>query len=117
MKVESIVIVGGGSSGWMSAAALSKLVPNIEVALVESKNIKTVGVGESTLGHINRFLRMLGLKDEDWMAKCNATYKNSIRFTDFREKGAVFEYPFGKFHLNNSNNGLNDWHELAFAFS
>jgi len=116
MKVESIVIVGGGSSGWMSAAALSKLLPDVEVALVESKDIKTVGVGESTLGHINRYLRMLGLKDEDWMAQCNATYKNSIRFTNFREHNSVFEYPFGKFHLTNSKKGLNEWHELASHF-
>lgn len=113
MKIESIIIVGGGSSGWMCAAALSKTLPNIQIALVESKSIKTIGVGESTLGHINRFLRTLDLKDEDWMPKCNATYKNSIRFTDFREKGSVFEYPFGKFNLKDTRNGLMDWHELA----
>jgi hypothetical protein len=112
MKVESIVIVGGGSSGWMTAAALSTALPNIGVALVESKNIKTIGVGESTLGHINRYLRLLKLKDEDWMPKCNATYKNSIRFTDFREKGSIFEYPFGKFDLEDKTSGLMDWHEL-----
>jgi tryptophan halogenase len=95
MKVKNVTIVGGGSSGWMSAAALSKLCPHLKITLVESSTIGTVGVGESTLGHINRFLRMLGLKDEDWMAACNATYKNSIRFTNFREKdGTFFEYPF-----------------------
>ena len=80
-KIESVVIVGGGSSGWMTAAALSKLCPHLEIALIESPNIKTVGVGESTLGHINKFLHLLDLKDEDWMPACNATYKNSIRFT------------------------------------
>lgn len=116
MKIESIVIVGGGSSGWMSAAALSKALPNIQIALVESKNIKTVGVGESTLGHINRYLKLLDLKDEDWMAECNATYKNSIRFTDFRERGTCFEYPFGKFDLNERRSGLMDWHELRAFF-
>ena len=116
MKIESIVIVGGGSSGWMAAAALSKALPNMQIALVESKHIKTIGVGESTLGHINRFLKLLELEDEDWMAECNATYKNSIRFTDFREKGAVFEYPFGKFDLTDKINGLMDWHEIAVHF-
>lgn len=116
MKIESIVIVGGGSSGWMAAAALSKALPNIQVALVESKSVKTIGVGESTLGHINKFLRLLELKDEDWMSECNATYKNSIRFTDFRETGSAFEYPFGKFNLNNANHGLMDWHELRAHF-
>lgn len=116
MKIESIVIVGGGSSGWMSAAALSKALPNIQVALVESKNIKTIGVGESTLGHINRYLRLLDLKDEEWMPACNATYKNSIRFTNFREKGSSFEYPFGKFDLHERRTGLMDWHELRAHF-
>jgi len=116
MKIESIVIVGGGSSGWMTAAALSKVLPNVGIALVESKHIKTIGVGESTLGHINRFLKLLDLKDEDWMAECNATYKNSIRFTDFREKGSVFEYPFGKFDLKDKHNGLMDWHEIQAYF-
>jgi tryptophan halogenase len=95
MLVESVCIVGGGSSGWMTAAALSKLCPNLQIALIESPNIKTVGVGESTLGHFNKFLRLLELKDEDWMPACNATYKNSIRFTNFAKKDSgSFEYPF-----------------------
>ena len=95
MGVESLVIVGGGSSGWMSAAALSKLCPHIDITIIESPNIKTVGVGESTLGHITKFLDLLGLEDKDWMAECNATYKNSIRFTNVRENdGTSFQYPF-----------------------
>ena len=85
MKIKRVCIVGGGSSGWMTAAALTKLCPHLQVSLVESPNIKTVGVGESTLGHINRFMRLLGLEDKDWMPACQATYKNSIRFTNFRE--------------------------------
>jgi tryptophan halogenase len=95
MLVESVCIVGGGSSGWMTASALSKLCPHLQIALVESPTIKTVGVGESTLGHFNKFLRLLELKDEDWMSACNATYKNSIRFTNFAKKDSgSFEYPF-----------------------
>jgi len=115
MKIESVVIVGGGSSGWMTAAALSKLCPFLEIALVESPNVKTVGVGESTLGHINRFLDLLDIKDEDWMKACNATYKNSIRFTNFRENdGSHFEYPFGaEFDFTDKHNGLNTWAEIA----
>jgi tryptophan halogenase len=114
-KIESVVIVGGGSSGWMTAAALSKLCPHLEIALIESPNIKTVGVGESTLGHINKFLHLLDLKDEDWMPACNATYKNSIRFTNFRENdGTHFEYPFGpNFDLTDKPHGLNTWSEIS----
>ena len=95
MKVESICIVGGGSSGWMTAALLSLEHPDIEMCLIESPSIKPIGVGESTLAHFNRYLRRLGLKDKDWMQQCNATYKASIRFKNFREgKGETFQYPF-----------------------
>ncbi|NDB55296.1 tryptophan 7-halogenase [archaeon] len=95
MKVNKIVIVGGGSSGWMTAAALCKNFPDLDVTLIESKNIKTIGVGESTLAEFNSYLELLGLKDEEWMHECDATYKVSIAFTDFREKGSKFQYPFG----------------------
>ena len=93
--IKDIVIVGGGSAGWMTAAALAYKCPEINLTLIESKKIGNVGVGESTLGHINRFMRLLDLKDEEWMKECSATYKTSIQFTDFREKEYTFQYPFG----------------------
>ena len=62
-----ILIVGGGTSGWMTAASIFKALPNVEVSLVESKSITTLGVGESTLGQFNIFLDMTGLKDKAWM--------------------------------------------------
>ena len=103
MQVNNVVIVGGGSSGWMTAAALLKLCPWVNVVLVESAKHPTGGVGESTLGHFNKYLKALDLRDEDWMAACNATYKNSIQFTNFRDnKDSVFQYPFGQYdyHLD-----------------
>ncbi len=96
MRIKNILVVGGGSSGWMTAAALSSYFKDqVKVSLVESKNVPIVGVGESTLLQFNNFLKLLKLKDEDWMPHCNATYKASIRFTDFYEKGKTYEYPFG----------------------
>lgn len=109
MKINRVVIVGGGSSGWMTAAALCKNFPDMDITLIESKNIKTMGVGESTLGQFNHYLGLLGLKDEDWMKECDATYKISIKFTDFREIDSVFHYPFG---FNNSEHlprGMDCW--------
>lgn len=118
MHIKTVTIVGGGSSGWMAAAALAKLCPQLDITLIESDSVKTIGVGESTLGHINKFLHLLGLKDEDWMAQCNATYKNSIRFTNFREgKGEVFEYPFSPgLDLTDKPQGLNSWSDLAAMY-
>ena len=104
MKIKSVLIVGGGSSGWMAAASLS--MHGLDVSLVESKSVPTIGVGESTILGFNRFLQSVGLKDEDWMRKCNATYKNSIRFTDFYKKGTTFDYPFDQ-HL--TEEGITEW--------
>lgn len=118
MKIKTVTIVGGGSSGWMAAAALAKLCPNISISLVESPTVGTVGVGESTLGHITKFLTMLGLEDEDWMSACNATYKNSIRFTNFRENDrSSFQYPFSLgFDFTDKPGGINSWSELATLY-
>lgn len=119
MHIKKVVIVGGGSSGWMTASALAKLCPHLDISLVESETTPTVGVGESTLGFINRFLQLLDLKDEEWMPACSATYKNSIQFTNFREgKGEVFQYPFvnGYDASFQSEAGLSTWSELSTLY-
>jgi tryptophan halogenase len=108
--IKKIVIVGGGSAGWMSAALLSKKFPNIDFELVESPDVPTVGVGESTLGTLNLFLHLLELNDEDWMPHCNATHKLAIKFTDFYKKGETFYYPFGIKDQKNTINGISDWY-------
>ena len=104
MKINSLTIVGGGSAGWMTAALLSKY-SDIKITLIESENINTIGVGESTLEHFNRLLRRLHLKDKEWMSKCKATYKTSIAFKNWRDgKGERFQYPFGHFDYDNLKN-------------
>lgn len=111
--IKSITIVGGGTSGWMAASGIAKLLPDVKLTLVESPNIPVIGVGESTIGHINQFLTMLGLKDEDWMPHCNATYKTSIKFIDFRENPTQephkFHYPFGTYDFTDKPRGLMEW--------
>ena len=96
MKTNKITIVGGGSAGWMAASTLINRFPNKDITVIESPNIPIVGVGESTLGQINHWLKMLGIKDEDFMPHTDASYKLSIRFEDFYKKGdGGFHYPFG----------------------
>lgn len=111
--IKSICIVGGGTSGWMTAAAIAKLLPNIKLTLIESATIPIIGVGESTLGHINQYMHLLGIKDEDWMPHCNATYKTSIKFIDFRENPTeephTFHYPFGIFDVTDKPRNVMEW--------
>ena len=76
MQTNNIVIVGGGSAGWMTAATLRKGLPHKSIKLIESKNIPLVGVGESTLGHINRWRKFIGIEDKDFMPRTNASYKH-----------------------------------------
>ena len=98
-KINKILICGGGSAGWMTASALAFRLPQLKITLLESPGIKNIGVGESTLGHINQFFHMMNMNDKEWMPACNATYKNSIQFTDFYKKDTRFQFPFGNFHF------------------
>ena len=101
MKHNKIIILGGGSAGWMTAATLIKAFPKKDITVIESPNIKTVGVGESTLGSINDWLDFLEIKDKDFMPFTKASYKLSIRFEDFYKKGDKgFHYPFGRVYEN-----------------
>ena len=95
MKVKSICIVGGGSSGWMMAIALNKQLPKIKVTLVESPNVPTVGVGESTIPYVTEFIKnTLKFQEKEWMPSCDASYKAAIKFNNFVHKGETFYHPF-----------------------
>lgn len=73
--VETVVIVGGGTAGWTSAAALTKVMPALKVVLVESQEIGIVGVGEATIPPITFFNAMLEVEEDDFVRATQATYK------------------------------------------
>jgi len=109
-KINKIVIVGGGSAGWMSASFLIKAFPNKEIVLVESPDYPIVGVGESTLGGIKAYCAFLDIDENDFLKHTDGSLKMSIKFTDFYQKNSgSFHYPFGRPNVDGTFDGLRDW--------
>lgn len=99
LQVQRIVILGGGTAGWMTAAAVSHILAprNVEITLVESEEIGTVGVGEATLPHIRFFNQRIGLDEPELMRATQATMKLGIEFADWGRKGDSYIHPFGDY--------------------
>ena len=103
-----IVIAGGGSAGWMSAAALAKSFPDWDITIVVGD--EPIGVGESTTPHINQYLKYMGIDDKTFLTAARATYKSSSRFENFTEIDHVFHYPNGQAPaLNLTDATFHDW--------
>tara|TARA_R110000868_G_scaffold85404_1_gene240287 strand:- start:1868 stop:3397 length:1530 start_codon:yes stop_codon:yes gene_type:complete len=109
MKINNIVILGGGSAGWMTASTLCKRFPNKKITVIESPSEPTVGVGESTLQHIRKWTSFVGLNEKEFFKATDASLKLSIKFTDFYKKGEAFHYPFGVSYTKGNINEINDW--------
>lgn len=91
-----VVVVGGGTAGWMVAAACTALAGGAcTVRLIESADVGIVGVGEATLPHMRAFLRRLGIPEAAFMQATEATYKLGIQFHDFGRIGEQYFHPFG----------------------
>lgn len=101
--MEKIIIVGGGTAGWMAAAAFSKTFgENLSVELIESDEIGTVGVGEATIPPIRNLHLLLELSESDFLHAVNGTYKLGIEFENWGNLGERYFHPF-------SAHGIDTW--------
>src|SRR5690606_9801282 len=94
--IRRIVIAGGGTAGWMAAAALSRTLGKVlDITLVESEEIGTVGVGEATIPPLRTFHRLLGIAEQDYLAAVQGTVKLGISFENWRAPGHRYIHSFG----------------------
>lgn len=89
-----IVIVGGGTAGWMAANLFAKQWSNeqVQITLVESPDVGIIGVGEGSTPTLKRFFELMGVEESQWMLRCNATYKTNIRFNNWSPKSGIASY-------------------------
>ena len=95
--LERVVIVGGGTAGWMAAAYLNRFLTRLKakVVLVESPTLGTIGVGEATIPTLVHFVRLMNLDEDEFMRRCSATYKLAIRFDGWYRPDTTYWHPFG----------------------
>lgn len=94
--IKTIAVIGGGTAGWMSAAAISKSFGrNIQVQLVESEEIGLIGVGEATVPHISAFNRLINIDEAEFVRQTQGTFKLGIQFNDWGKIGDSYIHGFG----------------------
>ena len=115
--IGNIVILGGGTAGWMTAAALAKLLPKqYQISLIESDQIGTVGVGEATLPHLRYFNQKLGIDESEFMRQTNATFKVGIEFSGWGEPQTSYMHPFDEYGVNFNNIGFHHYWLIFLRF-
>lgn len=95
-NINKVVILGGGTAGWMTAAAMSKTLGHLDITLVESDHIGTIGVGEATIPTMLFFNNLLGLSPSEFLKHTQGTYKLGIQFENWRQLNHDYFHAFGQ---------------------
>ncbi|OPF15250.1 hypothetical protein B1L04_22220 [Microcystis aeruginosa KW] len=99
-SVKEIIVLGGGTAGWMTAAYISKAYgEKCKIRLIEAPNIPKIGVGEATIPNLQKvFFDFLGIKEQEWMPYCNASFKTAIKFIGWNggDHSDYFYHMFGQ---------------------
>eukprot|EP01041_Mallomonas_annulata_P025463 gene25463-46500_t len=112
-----IVILGGGTAGWMAALGLATVVGDrYRIRLVESDEIGTVGVGEATIPLIQRFNRIVGIDEHDFLRETGGTFKLAIEFVNWGRVGDRYMHGFGRVGQDLWTVGFEQyWHRMRLA--
>lgn len=115
MAIDKIVIVGGGTAGWMAAAVLSRLKKGreLDVTLIESEAIGTVGVGEATIPPFVEFNQLLEIDEREMLSSVQGTFKLGIQFSNWGDVGESYIHPFGAYGYNMGGISFHHvWHQM-----
>ncbi|WP_417451327.1 tryptophan halogenase family protein [Kordiimonas sp.] len=95
-RIRKVIIAGGGTAGWMAAAAMAKVLgKNLDITLIESEEIGAVGVGEATIPTLLTYNRLLGINEQKFMAAVKGTFKLGIEFANWKDVGESYIHSFG----------------------
>ena len=115
MAAKRILIVGGGSSGWMSAAYLDAVLnaeghEPVEIGLLESPDVPRIGVGEATIPSINHILAAIGIDEIEFLKRTDGTYKQAIKYVNWLDgRGEGYYHAFGRYRPTPVDTSTLDW--------